>query len=1069
MYTAFDKFIFRTPVLPANDKQPFNLDDINVMLEREGYLDILYMSSTDLYNFINKTGSEKQNSKTNFALLRYYLRSKFRCTPFGLLAGIGIGNITDNPSAIQINPMDHYRRNTRLDMNYLCMLVQELGRKMYIKKYLKFFPNNSIHSNPFKIRYIEYTYHNGKRNHILTGVENNEFIVKILKKAEQGAFIDELAGAIDDDEISIDEKLEFITELTSAQLLVSELEPSVTGDDLELQIITVLKRLLGRCVSQDDRNQIEEVLKKIETIRSILAEVDQGGILNDNVNKYSAIEEIVKTINAPYESKYLFQADLVTNAKIANLHKSVTEDVMSGVDVIGKLSPQSLKTNLVKFKEAFYERWEDSEVSLNMALDTEQGIGYLQPSNENTDINPLIDDLALPSHPADSQTFEINSKLFQFWLSKYKEAIKNDHYEIALLPDDLKGFSGKTDNLANTFSVMLSVLGEGKEDSNTAKNKIFIKSVGGSTSANLLGRFCHGDAAIAEYTREMIVKDELFYEDKIVAEICHLPEARTGNILFRPVIRKYEIPYLTKSAVESEYQLPITDLMISVRNNRIYLRSIKFNKEVIPRLTSAHNFSYKSLPIYHLLSDLQTQDCLGGLELDLGLIISNSQFIPRVTFKKNIILQPAKWQFRKSDYSSLLGLKEAELQSAFENFKQKWKLPQFIALAEADNELVIDTTDLDSINLLVSEIKSKEFAVLVEFLFDPASAIIAKGNDIYTNEVIVSYYKDPVIKSGTGQTTADKAIISKPVKRVFIPGDEWLYFKIYTGYKTADEILSLVIQPFTEELLAQNKISKWFFIRYVDPKFHIRLRFLLKDKNNCGEIMGLLNERLHSYTDSGAIWNIQVDSYKRELERYGDRYIEQAESFFFRDSEAITSILGMIEGEEGEMIRWLTALRSVDEYLNFVGLNIEEKHKYIDELRGDFSVEFMADKDFGSQLDKKFRRNKSIIEHWLSYDPEIIKVNLAEYIPILDVLSGRSKKMQSDTEDMLSLFNKEQILPRLPSFLHMNINRIFRSKNRLHEYVVYDLLERHYRYQVGRKKALAKSNSVLSLGVNETI
>lgn len=55
------------------------------------------------------------------------------------------------------------------------------------------------------------------------------------------------------------------------------------------------------------------------------------------------------------------------------------------------------------------------------------------------------------------------------------------------------------------------------------------------------------------------------------------------------------------------------------------------------------------------------------------------------------------------------------------------------------------------------------------------------------------------------------------IQRKFIPGSQWLYFKIYTGVKTADEVLAHTIRPFLRELYAERWIDGSFFIRYNDP------------------------------------------------------------------------------------------------------------------------------------------------------------------------------------------------------------------------------------------------------------
>ena len=41
-------------------------------------------------------------------------------------------------------------------------------------------------------------------------------------------------------------------------------------------------------------------------------------------------------------------------------------------------------------------------------------------------------------------------------------------------------------------------------------------------------------------------------------------------------------------------------------------------------------------------------------------------------------------------------------------------------------------------------------------------------------------------------------------KRTFYPGDEWLYFKLYTGIKTADDILIRSVFPVVKKLMREE-------------------------------------------------------------------------------------------------------------------------------------------------------------------------------------------------------------------------------------------------------------------------
>jgi len=128
---------------------------------------------------------------------------------------------------------------------------------------------------------------------------------------------------------------------------------------------------------------------------------------------------------------------------------------------------------------------------------------------------------------------------------------------------------------------------------------------------------------------------------------------------------------------------------------------------------------------------------------------------------------------------------------------------------------------------------------------------------------------------------------NKEIQRSFIIGDEWNYFKIYTGFKTADAILTGCIYPLSNTLKSNGIIDKWFFIRYSDPKFHLRIRFHVNNPNHAAAVMLNFNQIIKKQVNSGLVWKVQADTYNRELERYGATAIELSETLFWHDIKAV--------------------------------------------------------------------------------------------------------------------------------------------------------------------------------------
>ncbi len=290
------------------------------------------------------------------------------------------------------------------------------------------------------------------------------------------------------------------------------------------------------------------------------------------------------------------------------------------------------------------------------------------------------------------------------------------------------------------------------------------------------------------------------------------------------------------------------------------------------------------------------------------------------------------------------------------------------------------------------------------------------------------------------------------MKRTFITGDEWLYYKLYSGPKTADVMLTEIIKPATEKLLSERIIDKWFFIRYSDPKQHIRLRFHYTNPKYIFNIIQEINSLSKPFIEQNLIWKVQLDSYQREIERYGENTMELAESLFFHDSSMIVEMLNLIEGDDGEKIRWLFSLRAIDVFLTNFQFNLQQKMDLLKVLADNFGKEFRLNSPLIKQLSNKFRKDKKIIYDILDRD----KDQDSNLRPLFQLLNNKSKNSKVVVTEILET-NKSNKLQMpldnlLSSYIHMMMNRIFKSKQRLHEMVIYGFLFRYYKSMLAREK-----------------
>ncbi|WP_114820900.1 thiopeptide-type bacteriocin biosynthesis protein [Chryseobacterium sp. KLBC 52] len=273
------------------------------------------------------------------------------------------------------------------------------------------------------------------------------------------------------------------------------------------------------------------------------------------------------------------------------------------------------------------------------------------------------------------------------------------------------------------------------------------------------------------------------------------------------------------------------------------------------------------------------------------------------------------------------------------------------------------------------------------------------------------------------------------ITRKFHPGSKWLYFKVYTGVKTSDIILQEVLKPIVEQLKDQNIIEKWFFIRYNDPKPHLRIRLALRNLNDHHHVLQMFNSVSQNYLESGEISAFIIESYSRELERYGENTIEYAEDLFFKSSELI---LNFLEYSDEEKI--IASLFYIDHIFTVLRLSAEEKTEYIKGYENAFKIEFRADKHLNQQLKRKYNE----------FSPGYFEfITSGEYEEIRDLILNTISESNVPLQEILRL-RKESLLKVsvkdfFQSIFHMHINRLFVSHQRLFEMVIYDYLLRFYK------------------------
>lgn len=1037
----FDFYLMRLPaksmqsVLALNEiktRKAF-IQEIQNRYQSLELQDAIYLASPELYAETIKWldgSADTIDNKLLVTLYKYLLRMGTRATPYGLFSGYNTGKITENASELKLKkPEARLTKYTRLDMNYVSELIRSLLNNENIKAKLIFKVNNSLYKIGGIYRYFEYKIINKKRHYYVVAIKYSQYIQCLIEKAEAGASYQFLLDELTLLNLGIDDAKNYLDSVIDAQILVSELEPTVTGEEFYKKLIRILK----------SNNPDQSSLSALIAIEELLLEP------KDFVKTCSAIHRIIKENFPSSHAKDLVQTDLHIGMDHNNLNIGVMDMLAAEIQSLSVLNENKTPLRIKNFIKNFTERYEDQEIDLLEALDNDAGVGYDKAGIGNNNHAPLVDDLILNGAVSTKSISWTNYR--ELVLNKFLESAKNHGSHVVLTDNDLNAIDKKNlQVIPATFYAIGNFISKNTESLDRGDFKFNLSACCGPSALPLLARFAQNDEVLSQKLKECSQFEEKNIAGAVIAEIVHLPDSRVGNILQRPQLRDYEIPFLGSSALPHDKQIPVSDLMISVSNNEIKLRSKRLNKIVIPRLSSAHNYN-NGIAVYKFLCDLQHQHGAYNISWDWGTL-NDQPYLPRVEYK-HLILSRARWKITSDMYAETKAISTPQ---QLDLFLAKYKLPNKVVSIEGDRELLIDFKSVLGLDLLTQSLK-KSTVILYEFLHgDDHALMLDHAGDAFINEVVIPFYKEEA---------AEKQVKSIPVNnhhlsRKFNLGSDWTYVKIYCGSKWAEKILTDYLLPLVNSLTEDGLIKKWFFLRYHDPEGHLRIRFLHPNQpQTMANIIDQINVSLKQLTEERIVHKIQYDTYKQEVERYGARTMAFSESIFYYDSKAVLNFLNMIEGDEGEYYRWLFAARSIDILFEDFGLDNEQKLAIANRMQQAFHYEFGGNAGLTLQLNNKYRAISKALTGFLNGNDDTEEVTDAVNLFKIRSVENRAAYSKLKAEYALrqpGLDLDAELTEILPSYIHMSLNRIFVTKQRMHELVIYHYLVKHYQGVIARNK-----------------
>lgn len=1018
--TPFDFYLVRCPDLPLSVLNRLNDHDADEVLKKMNSVfscpevqEAIFFASPEFYHRLMeyKDKSGVMPEKLQLSLYKYLARMSSRCTPFGMFSGVFPGRIAEGCFTEMM--ISKKRVALHYDLDYLAELSSRMLKEDDFRSGILFSTNHTLYDGEGDFRYYESQPGSGTGSTVLTSLKHTTILKTISLFAKKGKRFEELVRLLLDHGIGESAGGRFLEELIARQFLVSELEPNF-----------------------DTKAYFHLLKSKQAQFSGDKRFADFSG-LEQLLDRNTSLIEKTRQMDFPYKNH--FSLDQVYEGKNV-IHQKIIDSITREVKEMEPFFFENVSPDLLTFKRKFESLYQGEPVRLTTALDKDYGIGY-GDEEHLSDLNILSQ--VFQGKKASEST--LTRPVEEFILNKYNAMLSSGQVEMVIEEADLVALKEKAADKGMhcpaTFYLMGNLFAS-KLKENMNRDFVFnLSAISGPSCLNLMSRFAEADKGLLGKLRDCAEYENQFYEGAVVAELVHSPKSQISNILKRPAIRDYQIVLLNSSPLSGAVQIPVDDLYLSMNKGKLRLWSKALGKEIIPRMSTAHNYTGDTV-IYKFLCELQHQDLNFSFKWNWGNL-RKEPHLPRVRYK-HLILSRAQWIF---DHSIAKSLEEVHTLTDRDRFRNRYKLPQKVLLCEGDNELLIDFYSPVSISILKSRLKTGKLR-LCEFLYGSYPSVLKDdfGNQ-HANEVIIPY------KGSAGSFEKAKnpfVAAADQVVRKFLPGSEWLSVKIYCSSSSADQLINRQIKQLVAEAKAGGLLEKWFFLRFYDPDHHLRLRLQLREGAGHG-ISDLVQAVFSGPLHNGMVKSLQYDTYNRELERYGAGQMGAVEHFFYRDSELIGRIIERALPPEA---RIEGACFLIDQLLTYAGLAMGSKMRWASKMFDSFFSEFAAEEKIGHKLNVLYREKGNIgkvlsrsdfylnqegFKPELEYRERAFNEWLKSILQVPDGLAEGTRLLEGQ------LLEEQLLEEQLGNLSHMMINRLFAHHQRRYELIVYHFMMKYYR------------------------
>lgn len=1026
LYHNTEEYMIRVPMFSVDKYFMFlsNYSDkedidklITALCNNAVFREAILAASENLYSKIDEYISGKlQDSKKiddfRISILKYYIRMSSRTTPFGLFACVGIGGFDKRANEKMV--VGKKNKKARPDFEWIMKVVKNLEEKFY--KSLQYTTNNIVTNKGDRI-YLPYN----------TGMKEEEISLRNSKPVQilvdlcrqQYKSYKNMMNALREEYSSVrDETLEkTIKELISKEVLISNLRPSLTTEDQLIYIIDQVKRIPE---AKNELDVLEMIYEDIQSYNKL--------VLGKGENILKKILHEMKDMAGA--ATYL-QIDTKVEIENNGIESMKHEELRMFVDFLFVVSQnkKSKKTIYDEYKMDFIEKYgEDREVLLTEMLDNDFGIGapysYMHPYAARNRRAPQSEE---------------NEKLSVYFWQKLNDAYKKNMpliIENDFIENILSNAEISEEDLPLSLELNFICKKRGKE--------LFYylgPNVGSTGAGKTFGRFTH---LVTEY-KDLCMhiskeEEQIIDENTIICELTYIPQKpRLANVTRNYNNRRYELSFYFRDVNSKKQFISLDDIYVGIENRKFYLKSGQLNKKIRIKTNNMLNVIGDS-NIIRFLKEVEQDGIVEWSDFPWTRLFNHLPHIPEIRYK-NLILSTEMWRINKEELTS--HDKYEEFTNSLDVYAIKNSLPQFVYVSESDNRLLLDLNNEWCKRILFKILKTEKSIKLLATEKGTDLVFDKEGNG-YACEIVV-----PFVRNGSKPKLDNSNIVTQKIVNVDqtvrykMLGSDWFYVKIYGVGAWQDNVIVYYISQFANQLLQEGVIDKYFFMRYADPEFHIRLRF---HGINIVQYSNKITTWLYEMFAEKTISRFEISCYEREIERYGGAYgIDIAEEIFFVDSKVTEQLLLLMKGGKISFEKELIGVISAIFYMDQFGWDFYRQLNWLDS--------FILKTDYKSDYKKVRKIYEELCNDCNNWHNLVQKEDGKLLYNLFTSRAISVKKYRKAIQQGMITTSEETIIG---SIIHLSFNRLF-GINREFERKILSLL-RHTLYSLKYVKEKGNDN-----------